>query len=250
MGKFTDRTGEKHLTQEGYQIEIIEYFGVFNCTVIFEDGLILKNLRYASIKIGKVLNPYHPTVYGVGYKGIGKHKSSSNRKATKLYNTWKGIVERSYDKNWHINQPTYIKCSVAEDWKCFQKFGDWFEKNYKPYMEGWHLDKDILIKGNKIYSPETCCFVPQEINSLFVKCDKSRGDLPIGVVKVGKRFRANIHKNRDPKYIGTFDTPQEAFEAYKIIKEDYIKELASKWKPYITKPCYQALINYKVEITD
>ena len=65
-------------------------------------------------------------------------------------------------------------------------------------MEGWQLDKDILIKGNKIYSPDTCCFVPSEINNLFVGCNKSRGSLPIGVTfnKRLKRYVAQISKNK------------------------------------------------------
>lgn len=117
-------------------------------------------------------------------------------------------------------------------------------------MQGWELDKDILIKGNKIYSAQNCELVPKKINLLFVKSNSSRGILPIGVKKSGKKFRAKVMKNSVEEDLGTFDTPEEAFEAYKIAKQVHIKDMANKYKKEITNRCYQALINYKVEITD
>ncbi len=61
---------------------------------------------------------------------------------------------------------------------------------------------------------------------------------------------ANVNINNKLKYLGTFNTPEEAFQEYKIAKEEYVKLLADKWKPYITEPCYKALYSYEVEITD
>ena len=118
-------------------------------------------------------------------------------------------------------------------------------------MNGWELDKDILIKGNKIYSPETCAFVPAEINGIFTKTNSKRGVYPIGVSlhKEG-RFQAKVLKNKKQAYIGLFDTPEEAFQAYKKAKEEYIKEVADKWKDKIDPRVYEAMYNYQVEITD
>ena len=144
-------------------------------------------------------------------------------------------------------QPSYIGCLVDEEWHNFQNFAEWFEDNY---VEGWHLDKDILIKGNKIYSPETCCFVPLEINSLFTKSDKIRGEYPIGVSKKDKKYQANVNKNSGFIFLGAFNTPEEAFQVYKTAKEDYIKEVADKWRGQITEQVYQAMYSYQVEITD
>ena len=112
--------------------------------------------------------------------------------------------------------------------------------------EGFHLDKDILIKGNKIYSFKTCCFVPVEINSLLTKTNSKRGNLPIGVSKSGNKYKARLNSN----LLGTFDTSKEAFKVYKVAKEKHIKEVAEIWKSQITKQVYKALLKYKVEIID
>ena len=116
--------------------------------------------------------------------------------------------------------------------------------------EPFHLDKDILVKGNKIYSEDTCCFVPICINNLFTLRGLKRGELLIGVSKKGDRFCASIHKHGKQKGLGTFDTELEAFWAYKEAKEAYIKELAEKWKDQIDPRVYEALMKYQVEITD
>ena len=114
-------------------------------------------------------------------------------------------------------------------------------------MEGWHLDKDIICKECKIYSPETCAFVPADVNSLFIKNDIKRGIYPISVRKTkSQRFTSRLNG----KHLGTFDTPEEAFQAYKTAKEEYIKEVANKWKDLISDQVYQAMYNYQVEITD
>ena len=113
------------------------------------------------------------------------------------------------------------------------------------------MDKDILIKGNKIYSSETCVFVPERINLLFIKNDRIRGDLPIGVSYDGNRYKSQC-KNGTHKYIrlGTYDTPEEAFQIYKQYKENVIKDVANEYKGKIPEKLYNALMNYKVEITD
>lgn len=114
----------------------------------------------------------------------------------------------------------------------------------------WKVVGDILVKGNKIYSPETCCFVPQEINLLFVKNNVNRGILPIGVHKGRNKFKSVCSTYNEINRLGTFDTPLEAFIAYKTFKETHVKKLADKWRGQITERCYNALMDYKVEIDD
>lgn len=248
MEKVKNRVGEKHVTKEGYTIEIIEYFKWGDCTIRFEDGTIIKNKVHQAIKNGSIKNPLHKSVLGVGYFGIGKY---SYKNHPKIYTTWNSMLFRCHNENYQKRQPTYVGCLVVEEWHNFQNFAKWYEENFKPYMEDWHLDKDILFRGNKTYSPETCCFVPQEINSLFTKRQNDRGKSPIGVTKLGNRFTAKLSvNNKDRGYLGLFKTPEEAFQAYKTEKEKYIKEVVNKWKDQITREVYQALINYQVEITD
>lgn len=196
-------------------------------------------------------NLLFPTVCGIGYLGIGVYNVKENGDTTKAYKVWSSMLHRAYSSKYKNKFLTYMYCTVITEWKCFQNFAKWHEENFNPEtMQEWELDKDILIKRNKIYSPETCCFVPKEINYLFVKRDKVRGNLPIGVSKSGKKYMSRLNKNGKLIYLGTFDTIGEAFQAYKTAKEDYIKEVADKWKPFIALQTYYAMYNYKIEITD
>lgn len=243
---FIDRTGEKHTSNEGCNFTIIKYFSKRNCTIQFEDGYIREGVNYDHIKKGTVKNPFHCSIFGVGYLGIGTYKRYINNKATLHYAEWKNMLSRAYSEKYKNLHPTYKDVAVCEEWECFQVFAAWFEENWKPWMDSsWHLDKDLLIKGNKIYSPNTACLVPQVINKLFTKTDKMRGDLPIGVSKTKGGFVA-IHRNN----LGTHSLPIIAFNAYKLDKEREIKRMADEWKPLIKPNVYEALYNYKVEITD
>jgi hypothetical protein len=249
MGNFTDRTGEIYKTNEGYNVTIIEYRGSMDCVIQFEDGIIIENKSYQHIKNGKISNPLHPSVCGVGFNGVGQYKTTYQYIITKQYKVWSSMLQRSYDEKYHLRQPTYIGCSVNPDWWNFQVFAKWFDENY---IEGFVLDKDVLVKGNKVYSSDTCCFIPQHINSLFIKSNTMRGDLPIGVSynKLTKKFSALCNINGKVKTLGYFNTPEEAFNAYKIAKEAEIKRVANEYKDTITPECYQAMINYFVEIDD
>lgn len=243
------RVGEKWVTNEGYDVLITEYFNARNCTIQFKSGFILKTVDYGNIKKGTIRNPYHPSVYGVGYIGEGIYLSKVGGKVTKIYHTWNSMLGRCYSSKCQEKQPTYIGCSVDERWHNFQVFAEWFENNYK---EGFELDKDILIRDNKVYSPETCCFIPKEINTLLLKRQNGRGNLPLGVSyhKKNNTFIAELSIRGNSMYLGSFKTKEEAFEAYKIAKESHIKKIADKFILCITTRVYQALINYKIEITD
>ena len=114
------------------------------------------------------------------------------------------------------------------------------------------VDKDILFKRNKHYSPKTCCFVPDRINSLIIKSDAIRGEYPIGV-SYNKRsglYSASMKKNNKNIWLGEYTTPEKAFNIYKIEKEKYIKEVADSYKEKIPDKLYKALYNYCVEVDD
>lgn len=244
--RFTDRTGEKHYTKQGYLLEIICYRNCNDLDVKL-DNIIIYNKTYSSVILKEIQNPFHPNMNGVGYVGIGTYRMTEDGKHTKYYQCWSDMFTRGYSNKYKERHPSYKDVTVCEEWYNFQNFAKWFEQNY---IEGFELDKDILVKGNKVYSPETCCFLPHEVNSLIIKCDRKRGTYPLGVSRVRDKFLANFTKNMKRTNIGTFDTVGEAFQAYKTEKEKYIKEVADKWKDKIDPRVYQALIIYKIEIID
>ena len=139
-----------------------------------------------------------PNVYGVGYMGNNfELKSSCNGKKCPIYDTWFRMMERCYSKKVHSRFPSYIGCYVSDDFKDYSKWREWYD-NYQYKHDGWQLDKDLLIKGNKVYSETTCVFLPREINSLLINCTASRGEHLIGVSwsKTNKAFKAQVRKNK------------------------------------------------------
>ena len=169
------------------------------------------------------------------------------------------MLKRCYDEEYHKKEPTYIDCEVCEEWLNYQNFAKWFYKNYYEISnEKMCLDKDILIKGNKIYSPQTCIFVPNRINNLFVKSNNTRGEYPIGISYHKRKsgndcLRVDITlTNGKRKLLGlfSFNEIEKAFIYYKTEKEKIIKQVADEYKDLIPIELYDAMYKYEVEITD
>lgn len=249
------KIGEIHKTNEGYEFEIIEYINSSQVIIKLVSDVhnFVKTTQYATLKNGEIKNPFHKSVYNVGFIGVGNYVAKVNRKNTPYYNIWKTMIQRCYDKKFQQKYPTYKDCTVCEEWHNFQNFAKWYEENYYEVDgEQMHLDKDIIVKGNKVYSPETCIFVPERINYLFLKSNSSRGNLPIGVCKNGNKYVSFLKGYEQVKngYLGMFNTIEEAFCIYKKTKEEYIRQIANEYKTKIPKKLYELLIKYKVEITD
>ena len=255
-----ERLGEINISNEGYKMKIVEYNGRNDIIVEFQDKHKAKiHTQYGNFKLGNVKNPYHPSVCKIGYCGQGKYKSRINGKITKVYEVWTSMLKRCYDPYELNRNTTYIDCYVCEEWHNFQTFAKWWEENvYNCNNERMCLDKDILIKGNKIYSPNTCLIVPERINTLFIKRDNSRGEYPIGVAEnqdkksnyVGLTvFCCTLYER---KYLGSFpiNKPFQAFTCYKNFKENYIKQVADEYKDLIPQRLYEAMYKYEVEIND
>lgn len=150
--------------------------------------------------------------------------------------------------------PAYRGCSV--NFGTEADFRAWVLPQVGFGRPGFELDKDILVKGNRVYSPQTCVFIPQELNALFSGCYKAkhRGKYPLGVSfnRGSGTFVAQMHKERGSldKYLGSFRTVEEAFACYKAAKEAKIKRLANKWKDQIDPRAYEALMQRTVEWDD
>ena len=185
------------------------------------------------VKFGIAINDYN-----------GKIWDNNAKRMIPSYIQWQSMLTRCYSESYHKKYPSYIGCYVCDDWLHFSKYKEWYDKHC---VVGWNVDKDIIIKGNKLYSPQTCCFVPTEINSAFTNNRHNRGKNMIGVYEYTEgRFVSTYHK----KYLGTSTNEKELFLKYKFHKEKELKELAEKYKGLIDERVYNALINYDVEEGD
>lgn len=235
--------------KQGDEFIIVKDYNARNVVIRFLDfPCEVKVLRGNMVK-GAVANPMKPSVYGVGYRGIGEYVSRKDGKSTLEYTAWHNMMLRCYDLNAHIKNPTYVGACVDEKWHNFQNFAEWYVKN-PAYGRGWELDKDILVPNNKVYGPETCSMVPQEINALYTFHNKGRGEHPLGVSyhKTRKYYVATLNVYKQAKEIGRFKTPEEAFLAYKKHKEAYMKEVAEKWKSEISLDVYNAICNFNITV--
>lgn len=183
-------------------------------------------------------------VYGVGINDADNFTKSNVLRLALA--RWKEILRRCYSEDYHLRNPSYKDCCVCKDWLVFSKFLEWFRENY---VEGYHLDKDILSKNNKIYSMETCCFIPQALNKLLVfhTNKKKNKKLPIGVgydKQVNKYIGFGVYKERK-----LFLNIKDAYNYYKQNKEYRIKELAKCYfeNNKISKRVFEVLTNYKLK---
>ena len=195
-------------------------------------------------------------VYGIGVNDK-KYPTNVCGKPTYEYDLWKGMLRRCMRNLW-IKYPSYTGTTCSENFKSYTFFYEWCRgqigfgnKDEKDKI--FHLDKDILFKGNKHYSETNCVFVPQRINLLLNNRAAVRGELPIGVYfcKGSGRFKASCNSNNGiVRYLGSFNTPKEAFIAYKVFKEQRIKEVANEYRSYLDVRTYNALIEYTVKFED
>lgn len=170
-----------------------------------------------------------------------------NGESKRIYYIWSAIIKRCYDKS-DSRHSTYKDCKVCDEWLYFSNFHKWYIENYKV---GWCLDKDILSGKEKIYSPDTCCFIPNEINTMFNRHQNKRGKSGVcGVQFFRGKYHAILSICGRNRHIGTFNTLEEAFDAYKKSKEQYIKSMANKWRNEINDNVYNAMIVYDVKIND
>lgn len=170
-------------------------------------------------------------VFGFGINDANYYTQETNEFGDAIicpyYLKWKSMLHRCYSEKYQLKYPTYKGCTVCEEWKYFMSFKSWMKNQDWKNKE---LDKDIIILGNKLYSPSTCCFVTKAINNLIKTNAISKGKYPKGIYlnKVDGKFFACIGINGKPKNLGGFKTKEEARARYMTAKSNLIYEIAMR----------------------
>ena len=253
---YKDCVGKILKSKNSGDFKIVKYNDKTNVEIQFLKTGFEMVAQLGHIRSGKVKDPYVASVYNIGVLGT-KYQSTINGVHTKEYELWKSVLQRCYSDVYKKRYPTYEGCKVSNKFKNYEYFYEWCQNQIGFSNQGnenpFHLDKDLLIKGNKVYSEDFCVFIPSDINLLLTKSTASRGEYLIGVswCKTNKAFKAQVSKSKGKReHLGLFNTELEAFNAYKVAKESFVKEQANEWKSQIDIRAYNALMNYTVEITD
>lgn len=205
---------------------VIKYENSRSIYVMFEDGTVTR-VSGGNLCSGSISNPNRPTVFDVGVNDVEVKDYTDKR-----YVLWHSILRRSYSEVYHKSKPSYKDVRVSEDWKRLSNFMKDIEKlpNFDMALSNnWEIDKDVLSNGEKVYSKETCCFLPREINILFTR--ESTKGLKTGV-SYNKRlckFVASINIGKGSGHIGVYKTEKSAHTAYCKEKQKHLDSLILKY---------------------
>ena len=245
-----ERLGEISINTTGERMQIIAYRNARDMDVRFLDTGYETKAEYAKFKAGNIRDPLYPLIYGKAYFGVGLYESR-----TPAYKKWFQMIRRCYDPAWQGR--TYEDATVCDEWLNYQNFAEWYENN-PPYDETYHLDKDLLGGKLKHYSPETCCWLPKELNSMITKNEAIRGNCPIGVSEIPHmpgKYIARLTDNyritgKTYLFYKQFDSKEEAFRAYRSEKLKFVKSQAEKYRQKLDEKVYQALLHWDIDETD
>lgn len=174
--------GSIHKTKNNGSLEVVDYLGAASVFVRFTETGYETKTSSAHIRSGMVKGPYARNIFGVGFIGEGRFKSSNKSgRSSKEYSKWRGMIARCYSERELLRKPCYEGVSVCDEWMNFQNFAEWLSCRMPSDGGSYAIDKDIKIFGNKIYSPETCLIVPSIINGFVIDQESRRGKYKIGV---------------------------------------------------------------------
>lgn len=242
----------KTLPSNGYgDFIVLEYNAANDVKIKFLETGFVNTVFAAQMHTGSVKDYMKPTILD---KGVTGARLTPEDRKHKAYKNWVRILTRCYNESLRHKHPSYLGCTVSEFFLTYTNFRDWYVKQKNWDNPNFVLDKDLLSpKDSKVYSEETCVFIPKEVNCLLTTTKAKRGNLPIGVCKPKKgrtKYRACVCKNGKDVELGSFNSIEEAFLVYKAAREDYLKEKANQWRDKLDIKAYNALMNYQVEITD
>lgn len=232
---------EKFNTRNHGIVTVLDYLDCKNVLIKFENSGATKLVRADHLRDGNIKDQTQPTVYGVGVVGKNFDKGESH---TLTYNTWNGMLQRCYDLKVKQIRKTYEGCYVDVAFLDYEYFKKWCHNQTGFGNKGWVLDKDILSNNIKVYSPETCCFIPSEINSMIAGFSSERKK-HVGVFENSAgNFYVRSTIDGVKKSLGTFPTQEEAEEVYKVEKTRKILMALDAWKDELDVRVVERLLSF------
>ena len=186
-------------------------------------------------------------VHGVGIHTQGTYDYQRNGKATKEYSRWIGMLCRCYSEKSRLSYPTYWDCTVSDEFKDFQLFSAWVNRQIGGRLKNWELDKDLLVQGNRVYSAEACLLLPRKINRALIYRTKGIS-FPSVVRDDGKFEPTTFLEGCSRDLFGLYDSQHDLNVAYKAVYEGYLVHLAEEFKHQIDPKAYAALYEYRLKI--
>jgi hypothetical protein len=235
----SDYIGKTFKNSLGLEYEVVTIDSYYSVTVRFNTTGYTTKARLDHVKRGAVRDRYNRETFGVGY--LGDITDGDRYKALK--SKWSGMMTRCYDENYHIKKPTYIGCNVSDYFQNFSNFYQWAKSQIGFDQDGWELDKDILVRNNKTYSEDTCCFIPREINLAIVNSTSESG---LRLCKRSGKYQVRVNKFGISHSFGYHESKDKALGIYSNEKRKYLREIAEKWKEDIDPRVYQSLLNWKL----
>jgi len=214
--------GSTYTSKNYGKFKILKHIKKSKYLIKFNDTGWETQVTASNITKGKVKDYQKKTTYGAGF--LGEKPDAKNKQIRK---EWHDLIKRSYSTKFKAKFTTYKDVSIHQDWLDFRIFKKWYKANYIP---GWQLDKDLLVPGNKHYSPKTCVYLPQDLNKaiMSVQVDPIRKDL--GVTKRKDKYVSSIKANGEVKHLGTFDTEEEAHKTYMVKKIEQLESITKLHK--------------------
>lgn len=246
--------GEEFTTNQGYTVSVLPYETTKEIQVIFKETQNIVTTTLAGLRNGHVRNPFHRGIFGIGFNTGDHYHTKPFRgsvKPTKEYRCWVDMLRRCYDPKFNGFR-VYGGAGVTVDsqWHNFQEFAEWCQWQRGFHNTGWSLDKDWLSRDSKIYSPETCCFVPKQINNLVTTVCKDQ--VAIGVHKTkGQYSYFKLHiggHGIQEKFVKTVASLEEGKILYGKLKKDIVYKIAIKYKEEIEPRLFEAMLLWEAKL--
>lgn len=236
--------GKVYRTNNYGDVKIIEFYNKSYVKVVFLNTMSEKFTSISTLKKGSLKDKQAPSILGFGI--VGEDIPSRGGIQDRAYGAWHSMLQRCLCENTQRKYPTYIGCTVHDDWRYYQNFKKWFYSQVGSDMSDYQLDKDLLVRGNTLYSPETCCLLPRSINNYLSLLPVYGCTQSISFKTRTKQYMAVTSQKRDKINLGDYRTYKEAFIALKTFKQDKMKEFALQHKGNVSEVVYQKLMNFDI----